>query len=28
MIAHNMLIFVLYTVDYIRGSWNPLHGME
>jgi len=28
MIAHNMLIFVFYTVDYIRGSWNPLHGME
>ena len=28
MIAHNMLIFVLYVIDYVRGSWNPLHGME
>lgn len=25
MIAHNMLLFVLFLVDYIRGSWNPLH---
>ena len=28
MIAHNMLIFGCYTVDCIRGTWNPLHGME
>ena len=26
MIAHNMLLFVLFLVDYIRGSWNPLHN--
>ena len=25
MIAHNMLLFVLFLFDYIRGSWNPLH---
>ncbi len=25
MIAHNMLIFVLFLITYIRGSWNPLH---
>ena len=25
MIAHNMLLFVLFLVDYIRGSWNPLY---
>ena len=25
MIAHNMLLFVLFLADYIRGSWNPLH---
>lgn len=24
MIAHNMLLFVLFLIDYIRGSWNPL----
>lgn len=23
MIAHNMLLFVLYLVCYIRGTWNP-----
>ncbi len=26
MIAHNMLLFVLYLIVWIRGSWNPLHG--
>ena len=26
MIAHNMLLFLLYLTMYIRGSWNPLHG--
>lgn len=25
MIAHNLLIFVLFLICYIRGSWNPLH---
>ena len=26
MIAHNMLLFGLFLVCYIRGSWNPLEG--
>ncbi|MBQ4353823.1 MAG: MATE family efflux transporter [Clostridia bacterium] len=25
MIAHNMLLFFLFLICYIRGSWNPLH---
>ena len=25
MIAHNMLLFVLYLISYIRGTWNPLN---
>ncbi len=24
MIAHNMLLFVLFLITYLRGSWNPL----
>ena len=24
MIAHNMLLFVLFMCAYVRGSWNPL----
>ena len=24
MIAHNLLLFVLFTVSYVRGSWDPL----
>ena len=24
MIAHNLLLFVLFMVDYLRKSWNPL----
>ena len=24
MIAHNLLLFVLYLISYIRGTWNPL----
>ena len=24
MIAHNMLMFMLFLMNYIRGSWNPL----
>lgn len=26
MIAHNGLLFVLYLITYVRGSWNPLKG--
>ena len=26
MIAHNILLFVLYLITYIRGSWNPLNA--
>lgn len=26
MIAHNMLLFCLYLVTFIRGSWNPLNA--
>ena len=25
MIAHNMLVFLLYVLLYIRGKWNPLN---
>lgn len=25
MIAHNMLLFVLYLVCYLKGKWNPLN---
>ena len=28
MIAHNMLLFVLFLVCFIRGKWNPLEGTE
>jgi len=24
MIAHNMLLFALFTIHYLRGKWNPL----
>ncbi len=24
MIAHNTLVFILYLIAYIRGTWNPL----
>ena len=24
MIAHNLLLFALFMVSYVRGSWNPL----
>lgn len=24
MIAHNTLLFILYLISYIRGTWNPL----
>ena len=26
MIAHNILLFVLYLITYIKGSWNPLNA--
>lgn len=26
MIMHNLLIFVLFLICYIRGSWNPLNA--
>ena len=29
MIAHNLLLFVLFLVDYLRKSWNPLeHSLK
>jgi len=28
MIAHNMLLFVLFFISYLRKSWNPLHRMQ
>jgi len=24
MIAHNLTIFVLFLITYLRGAWNPL----
>ena len=24
MIAHNLLLFVLFLISYVKGSWNPL----
>ena len=26
MIAHNMLLFILYLILYTRGTWNPLNS--
>lgn len=28
MIVHNLLLFVLYMVTYIKGTWNPLNEMK
>ena len=28
MIAHNLLLFVLFLGCYIKGTWNPLHGIR
>ena len=28
MIAHNLLLFVLFMISYIRGSWNPLRAKD
>lgn len=25
MIAHNLLLFVLFMICYVKGKWNPLH---
>nr|WP_294669499.1 MATE family efflux transporter [uncultured Blautia sp.] len=25
MIGHNMLLFILFTVHYVRGKWNPMN---
>ena len=25
MILHNLLLFVLFSIDYRRGKWNPLY---
>lgn len=27
MIGHNMLLFVLYVICYIKGSWNPIRHL-
>ena len=24
MISHNILLFLLFLVNFIRGKWNPL----
>ncbi len=26
MIAHNLLLFVLFLICYVRGTWNPMEG--
>jgi len=28
MITHNLLLFVLYLISYVRGTWNPLNKIE
>lgn len=28
MIAHNLLLFVLFLICYIRGVWNPLQALQ
>jgi Na+-driven multidrug efflux pump len=28
MIAHNMLLFVLFLATYLTGKWNPLNGKK
>ena len=25
MIAHNVLLFILFTIHFVRGKWNPLN---
>lgn len=26
MILHNLLLFFLFLVCFVRGTWNPLRG--
>lgn len=26
MIAHNLLLFVMFLICYLTGKWNPMHG--
>ena len=28
MIAHNLLLFCLYLICYVRGTWNPLRTAD
>jgi len=28
MILHNLVLFVLFVINYIRGKWNPLNRAE
>ncbi|MBE7057422.1 MAG: MATE family efflux transporter [Ruminococcaceae bacterium] len=28
MIAHNLLLFVMYLITFVRGKWNPLNRKE
>jgi len=28
MIAHNLLLFVLFMICYVRGKWNPMNKKE
>ncbi len=28
MIAHNLLVFILYVIHYIKGKWNPLENQK
>lgn len=28
MIAHNLLLFMLYLITFVRGNWNPLNKRE
>ena len=28
MIAHNILIFIMFMKDYISGKWNPLKTIK
>ena len=28
MIAHNMFLFMMFLICYVRGTWNPLHEKQ
>jgi len=28
MIAHNLVLFVLYFISYVKGNWNPLKTLQ